>query len=311
MADIVKMLRDDHKKVKGLFDRFEKTEDSSEQEEIMQQALQELQIHSAIEMKLVYPLLEHEEGEEDTIQEAYEEHHVVDLLIGELKSMNGGPVDGHLKAKFTVLAENVRHHIKEEESEILPKLEKGDADLDAIGEQAAELKEQFESDPSLLEHENSGKGRGRSMRRNAQASRQGARSTSSGRSSRPEARQGSRQGSSREDKVDSGSSMAAGRGASSAKRSARRAGGISASSNGSPARAQGEKKGESRSRTSTRASSGSRNGGKSQSSSSGKRSGSRSTAAARARRSSGASRSNGSTGPKSSRPRSRSKAASR
>jgi hypothetical protein len=53
------------------------------------------------------------------MNEADEEHHVVKLLIAELDTMDGS--ESHYDAKFTVLSENVRHHIKEEESEMLPK----------------------------------------------------------------------------------------------------------------------------------------------------------------------------------------------
>lgn len=150
MAEIIKMLKDDHKKVKELFDRFEATDDTEEQRTIVHQALQELEIHSAIENTIVYPALAEETENEESLDEAYEEHHVVELLIAELKAMNGSS-GGRFAAKFMVLAENVRHHIKEEESELLPKLERSDADLDGITEEAVDLKNRLMADPSLLE----------------------------------------------------------------------------------------------------------------------------------------------------------------
>jgi hypothetical protein len=57
--------------------------------------------------------------EEEVMDEAIEEHHVAHLLIGELKSMS--PSDDRYDAKFKVLAESVKHHIKEEESQVFPK----------------------------------------------------------------------------------------------------------------------------------------------------------------------------------------------
>ena len=56
------------------------------------------------------------------MNEADEEHHVAKLLIAELDAMDGS--ESHFDAKFQVLAENVRHHIEEEEGEMLPKAQK-------------------------------------------------------------------------------------------------------------------------------------------------------------------------------------------
>ncbi len=72
------------------------------------------------------------------MEEADEEHHVAKVLIAELKGMNG--TESHYDAKFTVLAENVRHHIKEEEGEMLPKAQKTRIDFTALGEQMLERK---------------------------------------------------------------------------------------------------------------------------------------------------------------------------
>jgi len=84
MAEITKMLREDHKKVKQLFDRFESTQDSEEQKNIADTALLELEVHSAIEHQLVYPALEEELEDEEMLNEAYEEHHVVEFLIDDV-----------------------------------------------------------------------------------------------------------------------------------------------------------------------------------------------------------------------------------
>jgi hemerythrin superfamily protein len=58
--------------------------------------------------------------------EANEEHHVVHLLIKELKKLK--PSDDVFRSKFTVLGELVTHHAEEEEDEMLPKAE--DSELD-------------------------------------------------------------------------------------------------------------------------------------------------------------------------------------
>ncbi len=66
------------------------------------------------------------------MNEADEEHHVAKLLIAELDAMDGS--ESHFDAKFQVLAENVRHHIKEEEDEMLPKAQGVKVDFEALAE---------------------------------------------------------------------------------------------------------------------------------------------------------------------------------
>src|SRR6267154_1266008 len=120
--DPVALLKEDHKKVKALFDEFEQTSNKRSQARIAREAITELDVHAGIEEEIFYPAFRVEvEGEqsEDIILEAEEEHHVVHMLIDELRDMEGN--EENFEAKFIVLAENVRHHIKEEEDEMLPK----------------------------------------------------------------------------------------------------------------------------------------------------------------------------------------------
>jgi hemerythrin superfamily protein len=139
--DAVSMLKEDHRKVKELFEQFEEATDTATKREIAQQAIKELKVHAALEEELFYPAVREEIDEEEKIDEAVEEHHVVKLLIGELSKMR--PSDAHFDAKFTVLAESVKHHIEEEEGEVIPEVE-GEIDGDALGQQMAERKEKLE-----------------------------------------------------------------------------------------------------------------------------------------------------------------------
>src|SRR5436190_7133915 len=105
----VSILKEDHQKVKELFDQFENARTRSAKLKLVRQALIELKIHAAIEEELFYPSVRRPVGK-DIMNEADEEHHVAKLLIAELDSMDGS--ETHFDAKFVVLAENVRHHIK-------------------------------------------------------------------------------------------------------------------------------------------------------------------------------------------------------
>jgi len=138
----VAMLKSDHQTVKELFDRFEKTSDSSAKAHIVTQALTELKIHATVEEELFYPALRQEINDEEGIMdEADEEHHVAKILIAELEKMTGD--EEHWEAKFTVLAESVRHHIKEEEGKMFRQAKETEIDFVALGEQMAQLKEQL------------------------------------------------------------------------------------------------------------------------------------------------------------------------
>lgn len=141
-TNAIEMLKQDHKKVKAIFKKFEDTEEPDQMKQLVEQAIQELKVHAAIEEEVFYPAVRQEaEDQEDTVDEALEEHHVVKLLIEELEGMEPG--DERYKAKFTVLSENVKHHIEEEESEMLPEAEKAGLDLEGIGAEMAARKQEL------------------------------------------------------------------------------------------------------------------------------------------------------------------------
>src|SRR5436305_11705775 len=114
----IAILMKDHDTVKELFDRFEKSESAAEKEKIIARAIEELKIHAVIEEEIFYPAVRKHVGA-DIMNEADEEHHVARVLIAELDREGEG--NDHRLAKFQVLTESVRHHIKEEEGEMLPK----------------------------------------------------------------------------------------------------------------------------------------------------------------------------------------------
>ncbi len=140
----IALLKKDHKTVKALFDDFEEAKDKREKKRIVTEALNELKIHATIEEKLFYPAVRNEiDDEEGIMDEADEEHHVAKVLIAELELMTGN--EEHYDAKFTVLAENVRHHIKEEEGDMFPDAAKTDIDMDELGARMMELKEELKA----------------------------------------------------------------------------------------------------------------------------------------------------------------------
>jgi hypothetical protein len=136
----VDLLKADHTKVKGLFDQFADAKTRAAKVKIVRQALAELKVHAAIEEELFYPAVRKPIGKE-IMNEADEEHHVAKLLIAELDTMDGS--ESHFDAKFHVLAENVRHHIEEEENEMLPKAKGMKVDFEALAERMLQRKEKL------------------------------------------------------------------------------------------------------------------------------------------------------------------------
>lgn len=146
----ISILKKDHATVKDLFDKFEKATSRSEKERLITKAVTELKMHAVIEEEIFYPAVRKHVGP-DIMNEADEEHHVAKVLIAELDLKLGGD---HREAKFTVLAESVRHHIREEENEMLPKAKDLDMDFEALGRTMLDRKKALKQDgiPKDAEH---------------------------------------------------------------------------------------------------------------------------------------------------------------
>lgn len=137
-SGVVQMLKEDHKKVKELFEEFESAE-GRERGEIAKTAIQELEVHADLEETLIYPAIRKEIEADDMMNEAVEEHHLVHVLIKELKKLK--PSDEKFQAKFTVLGELVKHHIEEEENEMLPQAEESEIDWESLETRVIKRKE--------------------------------------------------------------------------------------------------------------------------------------------------------------------------
>ncbi|MCE3269377.1 MAG: hemerythrin [Burkholderiales bacterium] len=124
MSKPFKLLIEDHNKVKTLIKDMlaSSSKDKAKRKEMLAQLKQELKLHEKIEEKYVYPPMEEKKATHDMTLEAYQEHHVVDVLLGELGHVDVSDEDW--KAKLTVLEENLTHHIKEEETELFVKAQK-------------------------------------------------------------------------------------------------------------------------------------------------------------------------------------------
>jgi hemerythrin-like domain-containing protein len=122
-TDAIVMLKDDHKKILRTFKDFEEAGDNAlkTKGDLVDRMIELLTVHTYIENEVMYPRVRELVPDlEDDVLESYEEHHVADVLVMELTAMK--PSDERFDAKTTVLIENVRHHIEEEEEEWFPKV---------------------------------------------------------------------------------------------------------------------------------------------------------------------------------------------
>ena len=134
------LLKEDHKKVKGLFEEFEALGDRAHKQKqaIVEKVIPELEVHTQVEEEIFYPAVKQSVDKEGKhlIVEAFEEHAIVKRLLEELKGLS--PEDEKYEAKFKVVMDSVKHHIKEEENELFPEAK------EAIGDEADELGERME-----------------------------------------------------------------------------------------------------------------------------------------------------------------------
>ncbi|GAC1374415.1 MAG: hypothetical protein NVSMB4_01900 [Acidimicrobiales bacterium] len=148
--DAISLLKDDHKTVERLFKQFEKAGDAAyvEKRAIVDRIIEELSVHAAIEEMLFYPVARATvPGTEDVALESLEEHHIVKWVLSELESM---PAEAErFDAKVTVLIENVRHHVEEEENEFFPMVrdELGRSALSDLGDAMNEAKKTAPTHP--------------------------------------------------------------------------------------------------------------------------------------------------------------------
>ena len=148
--DALTLLKDDHKAVAAKFAQYEKLGERALKAKatIVAEVVTALSVHAAIEEAVFYPAVRARMADqEDQVLEALEEHHVVKWTLSELDGMS--PDEERFNAKFTVLMESIRHHVKEEERELFPKVRKAFTrkELADLGEAMAKAKSRVPKKP--------------------------------------------------------------------------------------------------------------------------------------------------------------------
>jgi len=142
--DAIALLRADHALVEDLFEQFEKARNERRKQRLATQICLELKIHTQIEEEIFYPAArEVLPKQKDLLDEADVEHASAKDLIEQIEA--GKPGDDYWEAKITVLGEYIKHHVKEEHTEMFPKVRKTRLDLKTLGEQLRARKEELQS----------------------------------------------------------------------------------------------------------------------------------------------------------------------
>ena len=143
--DALSLLKEDHDKVKKMLQELESTTERGvkTREELFTKVKQELQVHETIEEEIFYPALKDHPKTKEIALEAYEEHHVVDVVMAEIEGVAFD--DERWGAKFTVVKENLEHHIEEEEGEMFKQAKQvfDQDELTQLGERMLARKEEL------------------------------------------------------------------------------------------------------------------------------------------------------------------------
>ena len=139
MPNAIQMVKQDHKKVANLFDKYKHTKKEEAKRRIAEQAMEQLEVHALVEEDIFYPAVKKALGDGALIHDALKEHQVIKELIEELKIIED--YDEDFEEKWSELVENVQYHVNEEESDLLLQAEESELDLVNCGALMTERKE--------------------------------------------------------------------------------------------------------------------------------------------------------------------------
>ncbi|HTF94906.1 MAG TPA: hemerythrin domain-containing protein [Cellvibrio sp.] len=139
--EATRLLKADHKHVNDLFEQFESARAATKKQALALEICQELTVHAQIEEEIFYPAVQTALKDKTLVPEAKVEHETLKFLIAQIQ--DAAPDSEMFDAKVKVLSEYVKHHVKEEQNEIFPKVKQSKLDLMELGAQMAARKEEL------------------------------------------------------------------------------------------------------------------------------------------------------------------------
>lgn len=129
--DGITLIINDHRNVDGFFDAYYKANNSQEKLRLVAKIVEELTVHAYIEEHELYPLLRSRLGDgEQLYRHALEEHHEARQVLAEIEQLR--PSDSGFDDKVRTLIDDVRSHVEEEESDLLPRLREAISDDELV-----------------------------------------------------------------------------------------------------------------------------------------------------------------------------------
>ena len=129
--DAIALLKADHEAVSQLFEEYEKTRSVPNKKALVAEICTALSVHAQIEEEIFYPAVKAALKDKALVPEATVEHAGVKELIAQI---DGVEPDGEMyDAKVKVLSEYVKHHVKEEQNEMFPKVKASKLDAVELG----------------------------------------------------------------------------------------------------------------------------------------------------------------------------------
>ena len=146
--DAIALLKADHQKVGALFEQYEKSRSATKKQAIVATICRELTVHAMVEEEIFYPAVKAALKDKELVPEAIVEHATLKEFIAKVdgKLPDGEMFDAHIQ----VMGEYVKHHVKEEQTEMFPKARKTRLDMVELGQRILERKQVLLANPDAL-----------------------------------------------------------------------------------------------------------------------------------------------------------------
>ena len=139
--DAIALLKADHEALSQMFTEYESLRSADKKQALVAQICTALSVHAQIEEEIFYPAVKDALKDKLLVPEATVEHAGVKDLIAQIE---GIAPDGEMyDAKVKVLSEYVKHHVKEEQNEMFPKVKASSLDIVELGMRMAVRKDEL------------------------------------------------------------------------------------------------------------------------------------------------------------------------
>ncbi len=144
----IDLLTQDHRTVDKMFKEFQSSKQAAKKRELVDQIIKELSVHAAAEEKELYPVMRKAFPDSDPVDHAEHEHAEAKAILSVLSWLE--PEHESFDPMVQQIIDDVRHHVKEEEGNLLPKLKEtlNEKELNDLGDRLEKAKSEAPTRPS-------------------------------------------------------------------------------------------------------------------------------------------------------------------